>query len=216
MSRLGFVVVALLLARTAAGDPPTPPAPLPPPPPPAPAAIPPILDPAHRHPKWLLLEVTPYAGTYVGRSSGSRFIAGGKAWLHLGGMFAVGADYGYVRLETGAPSPIPAESDPNAHYVAGEVALSNDVAMRLGKMLLEMDLFLTLGAGAARLQGAWEALGVVGGGVKFYTGLSWLALRLDVNTYLHNTALPSGDRVDADASVAFGVAFLLPPRAATW
>ena len=81
--------------------------------------------------------------------------------------------------------------------------------MRLGSVLIELDLYLTLGAGAIQLDGDWDALGVVGGGLKAYPGISWLAIRIDVNNYLHRVRKPAGDTVDMDPSFSLGVSFLL-------
>lgn len=83
--------------------------------------------------------------------------------------------------------------------------------MRLGGVLIELDLYLTLGVGAVRLDGEWDALGVIGGGLKAYPGISWLAIRIDLNNYLHRVRKLAGDSVDMDPSFSLGVSFLLPP-----
>lgn len=163
-------------------------------------AVPPVLDPACRHQKALQLELAPYGGSLLGPTIDSTFLVGGRLWLHLTAWLAAGASYGWTRPSAGLP-------DADVHLVAGEVAFSNDMAIRFGQTVVPADLYLTLGLGAVRLRD-WELLGVLGGGVKFYTGLSWLAIRIDVNSYLHPT--PGGDGVDVDLAVTPGVSFLFP------
>ncbi len=203
---------------SAASPPPADAAPLPaadaasPPPVPAedagcPAAtlpgLPPVLDPACRHRKEWQAEVAPFGGSLLGPTLDATFVVGGRLWLHATSWLAAGASYGWSRPSSGGMGDV--------HLVAGEVALSNDMAIRFGGTVVPADLYLTLGVGAARLRG-WEVLGVLGGGVKFYTGLPWLAVRIDVNSYLHPT--PGGDGVDVDLAVTPGVSFLFPAEAA--
>lgn len=176
--------------------------------------LPAVLDPALRHQKAYEIELSPFAGTYVGPSADKSWIAGGRLHLHFNNMFAVGAAYGFQWLAVDSLScegpPLEARA---THYLDGELVISNDVAMRMGSEILEMDLFLTLGAGAVLLDAQWEFLGVAGGGIKFYTGLPWLAVRIDVNTYIHRVDHPRGAEVDTDFSFALSLAFLIPTTA---
>ena len=177
-----------------------------------PAAIPPALDPQFRHRKRHQLELTAFGGTYLGPSIKKSWITGARAYFHLNNMFALGASYGYQwtavdSLHISAP-PL---TDRHTHFLDAEVAISNDVAMRVGQTVIELDLYMTLGLGTMRLDGNWEYLAVVGGGLKAYTGIPWLAVRIDVNNFLHRVRKPMGDTVDMDVSFALGVSFLLPP-----
>lgn len=174
-------------------------------------AIPPILDPEYRHRKRHQLELVTFGGTYLGASIKKSWLVGGRLFFHLNNMFALGASYGFqwtsVRsLSAGGP-PL---TNRYTHFLDAEVAISNDVAMRIGETLLEMDLYMTVGGGVVRLDGEWGPLGVLGGGVKLYTGLPWLAVRIDVNTLIHSVDHPSGAEVDADISFSLGLCFLLP------
>jgi hypothetical protein len=164
-------------------------------------AVPPVLDPAYRHRRKLQVEVESYGGSLLGTTVGSTWIAGLRAGLHLGGPWAVQADYGVSRSPDAA-------IDRTVHVLTGSVMIANDVAMRIGRHLVEMDLYLTLGAGAMRLDATWRPAGRVGGGLKIYTGLSWLAIRVDVDTYLH----PVPGSFNGDLSVTAGLSFLFPPR----
>lgn len=185
-------------------------------PPADPRAIPPILDPAFRHRKRAQLELSPHGGSYLGRSVGSSFLTGVRAHLHLSELVAVGASYDYSRLQSpSALAPLPAARD--LHSILAEASLSNDLAMRVGKTLIALDLYLTLGLGALLIVDTWKLAGVVGGGVKFYTSLSWLAVRIDLQSHIHPT--PTGldtQRIDVDLSLTAGLSFFLPPRPSTF
>jgi hypothetical protein len=179
-------------------------------------AIPPILDPAFRHQKRWQLELSPHGGSYLGRSVGSSFLAGLRADLHLSQLVAVGVTYDYSRLQSpSALQPLPADRE--LHSLLAEASLSNDLAMRIGKKLIALDLFLTLGIGGLRITETWKVAGLVGGGVKFYTGLPWLAVRIDLQTHIHPTPTgPDSQRIDTDLSLALGLSFFLPARASAY
>jgi outer membrane beta-barrel protein len=179
---------------------------------PDPRAIPPILDAAYRHRKRHQVELALSGGTYLSAPLKKSWIVGARAHFHLNNMFALGAGYGFSRHAVNVLDSGTVLSEHNAHYLTGEGALSTDVALRFGRTLVEMDLYMTLGAGARQLNGGWGPLGLIGGGVKFYTGLSWLAVRIDVNNYLHAVQLVGGSQTTVDVSFALGVAFLLPPN----
>ncbi len=179
---------------------------------PDPRAIPPVLDREYRHRKRHQVELVPFGGTYLGASIKKSWIIGFRGYFHLTDMFALGASYGYqwTAVDT-LHASAPELQDRHTHFMNAELAISNDVAMRIGSSLIELDLYATLGAGAVQLDGHWDALGVIGGGLKAYTGVPWLAVRVDVNNYLHRVRKPSGDTVDMDVSFALGLSFLVPP-----
>ncbi len=185
-------------------------------PPVDPRAIPPILDPAFRHRKRAQLELSPHGGSYLGRSVGSSFLTGVRAHLHLSELLAVGASYDYSRLQSpSALATLPAARD--LHSILAEASLANDLAMRVGKTLIALDLYLTLGLGALQIADEWKLAGVVGGGVKFYTRLSWLAVRIDLQSHIHPTPTgPGAQRVDVDLALTGGLSFFLPARPSTF
>jgi outer membrane beta-barrel protein len=173
-------------------------------------AIPPILDDDYLHRSRFQFELVPFGGTYLGRSLGSTFIAGGRLWFHIDKAWAVGARYGYTRIGSGTALR-QAALTPDVHLVNAEASLSNPVALRLGRTLVQMDLYLTAGVGAIMLASQWDAYGLVGGGVRFYTGLSWLAVRIDVDSHIHRTRISGTSRIDVDMSLSLGVSFIFPP-----
>lgn len=174
-------------------------------------AVPPILDPHYRHRKRGQFEFAPYGGGYLGNTVGQTWVAGGRIYYHINNAIAIGANYGFSRLMTDRSSTFGRSLNTrNMHVTNAEVVISNDAAFRSGKTLIEMDFYLTFGPGAVLINRNWEPAGMIGGGVKIYPGISWLALRIDVNNYLHFTEQPGEDRFDCDVLFLGGVSFLFP------
>ena len=172
-------------------------------------AVPRVLDPDFRHNARLQMEIAPYGGSLLGSQVGGTWVAGVHAWFHIDDMFVVGASYGLTYLYGDTDSRGDAITDPRVHLLSGELALKNAMAIRLGSAIVEADLYLTLGGGALLLNETWGVLGVLGGGVKFYTGVPWLAIRLDVDSYMHG----DGGSFQADMGLTLGVCFLFPAQA---
>lgn len=176
-------------------------------------AVPPALDPAYRHKKKGQVEFYAFGGSYLGNTLDQTWTAGGKLFYHLNNTFAIGPSFSYARLLTDKSTRFGrAMETPNAYIADMELMVSNDAAFRSGNSLIKFDFYFTLGVGALSLNNAWEPTGMVGGGVKFYPGISWFALRIDVNNYLHVTEQPGRDNFDADVAFIGGISILLPPK----
>lgn len=175
--------------------------------------IPQILDPEYRHNKSGQFEISPYGGSYLGVTLGQTWIAGARGYYHLNSTYAFGINYGYSQaMPEKAGNFGQYMRDKNVHVFDVESTISNDVAIRIGKLQVETDFYLTLGAGTMNINDEWMPTGLIGGGVKFYTGVPWLAVRLDVNNYAHYTNLPGNDHFDFDVSFIGGVSLLFPHK----
>lgn len=173
--------------------------------------VPPILDPGYRHRKNNQFEFYPYIGAYVGATVDQTFAVGARLLYHFNNTWAIGANYSYSKLLTDRSSTFGQSiTDTNMHIANAEVVISNDAALRVGKKVVELDFFMTLGAGSIKLNETWEPAGLIGGGVKVYPGKSWVVFRVDVNNYLHMTAKPGHDPFDFDVEFIGGVSFLFP------
>ncbi len=172
-------------------------------------AIPNFLNPDFRIKQATHFALMPYGGSYLGSSVGQSFIAGAKGYYHIDNTWAVGANFGYSRLLTDVRNNFGGSVEDDNLYLGDiEATLSNDTAMRAGKSLIEIDFYLTLGAGMIRINDYNEPMGVIGGGAKFYTGLNWLALTVEVINYAHYTDQPGKDTFDFDTTFIGGVSFL--------
>ncbi len=174
-------------------------------------AIPKALDPEYRHKKAGQFEVYPFGGSYLGAMIDQTWTAGAKIYLHLNNTVALGGSYSFSKLYSDATSSFGSTlNSDNLHIANFEMMVSNDVAMRVGKRVLEMDLYFTLGVGGMLMNEIWEPVGLAGGGLKIYTGLPWLAARVDVNNYIHATPLPGRESIDCDTVFIGGFSFLFP------
>ena len=174
-------------------------------------AIPPILDPHFRHRKTGQIELSPYGGSNLGASLSQTWIAGSRLYLHLNNTYAVGANYSFSKIGGAANRSMGGIlEDDILHYLNLETMISNDVAMRVGNSLLEMDLYMTLGVGGIFINTEWQPMGLAGGGVKVYTGIPWLAVRVDVNNYIHPTQHKGSTAIDCDVTFTGGLSFLFP------
>ena len=66
--------------------------------------------------------------------------------------------------------------------------------------------------GSLNINDSWKWLAVIGGGLKVYMKPRWLALRVDVNSYIHPNPTVTGDEITGDVSFLFGLAFHFPYR----
>lgn len=174
-------------------------------------SVPSMFDPVTSHKRRQQFEFSPYGGSYLGGTVGQSWVAGGRLYYHLNTTTAIGVNYAYSRLLTNRSSTFGKSlTDTNMHIPIAEMMLSNDAALRVGKTLIAMDFYLTLGTGAMWINRIWEPTGMVGGGVKIYTGKPWLAFRIDINNYLHFTPIPGNDQFDVDTLFIGGISFLAP------
>lgn len=163
-----------------------------------------------RVPKANKLSLQAYGGSYLGASVGSSYLVGSRILFFVSRMVGLGVAYGRSELADGHDLGDVRSSA--IDVLNGQLELSVDAAVRFTRhSVLQIDLYGIFGAGAMRLADTWEATGVIGGGVRAYTGLSWLAIRIDVINYLHRTRRPQGGRFDSDVAFTLGPSLLLPP-----
>lgn len=173
--------------------------------------IPPILDPNYRSPKKGKIELAPYISSYLGDQIGQTWLAGGRIYYNLTNYASLGANYGVGKLYAGPSSDFGRGLKSDwFHVTNAELLLSNDVALRAGKTIIELDLFMTLGVGAMWLNQYWKPLGVVGGGVKAFLGEPWFAIRVDVVNYIHEVPRPPSNPIDCDVVFMGGISLFLP------
>ncbi len=169
--------------------------------------LPAILNPALRYQKARQLEISVSGGNYLGATLGQTWMVGSRVFYHLSNAWALGGEYGYAHPSFGIGL-----QSASMHIANLECMFSSDAAIRVAQRALEMDFFITTGVGAMHINNTWEPDGLIGGGVKFYPGPSWLAVRIDVNNYAHYTTQTGAPRFDFDVTFQGGISILLPPH----
>ncbi len=171
------------------------------------------VDHRYRASKHLQSELNLFGGDYLGDETHNSWMVGARYYLHLNNTFAVGASYIYTPIVADMSSAFGQSlRTKQQHIIDAELMISNDAAFRAGSSIIECDLYFTLGVGVFRVNRQNKPVGMIGGGMKIYTGLPWLAFRVDVNSYLHPTPNPGGDHFNADVAMMGGVSFLFPKR----
>ncbi len=192
-----FVLTSLLAGNAAAAD----------------DALHESVDKEYRHQRRWQSEINIYGGDFLGDEWHNSWDAGAKYYMHINNTFAVGASYLYTPIYADSDSTFARSlTTKNTHIINAELTISNDAAFRAGSSVIECDFFLTLGAGTFWINGFYEPMGMIGGGVRVYTPVPWFALRADVNNYIHPTPIPVGDTINADIAFNLGVSFMIPPR----
>jgi len=175
--------------------------------------IPPILNPLYRHNKRHQFEFTPYGGAYLGGTVGQTWLAGSRQYFYLNNTVGLGANWSYSRLLTNRNSAFGSIlRNTNMYVFNASVLVSNDASLRIGDKLFELDFYAMLGPGAMYINNRWEPMGELGGGVKIYTGIPWLAFKVDVGSYIHMTQQTGKNSFDFDIVMTGGVSFLFPTR----
>jgi outer membrane beta-barrel protein len=159
-----------------------------------------------------LSEFTVGGGDFLGDEWQNSWDVGAMYSFYFNNTFGVGAAYTYTPIRAdGRGSFGRSLKTHNAHITYGDLVLNNDTAFRAGSTIISCDLYLTVGAGMMEINRKWQPLGVVGGGLRVYTPIDWLAVRFDVNSYIHPTPNPTGDTINADMAMNLGFSFLFPP-----
>jgi hypothetical protein len=168
-----------------------------------------ILQPEHRKLRGNQVGLDVAGGSLIGCSVGQTFIVGGRVTYYPIRHLGIGGVYGYSRGIGGSD----AVRRRSVHYAHGQLELPLISALRVGRhKVLEMDLFGVGGAGAIYIARGWNAMGVIGGGVRIYPPVRWLAIRIDALTFLHHTGREPDRTFDTDVAFTLGLSFLLPSR----
>lgn len=137
---------------------------------------------------------------------------GGRYILHINKIFAIGAEYMYSPIRDDDAAFLASLKTKATHTIDGQLIIGNDCFLRAGRSVIATDLYLTLGMGSMRISEEWKESGVVGGGIKVYMPVPWIALRFDINTYIHPTPNPSGEEISADVVSNLGFSVMFPVK----
>lgn len=171
-----------------------------------------VLAPSSRRLRGHQIAIDLGGGSMNGRGIGQSFVATGRLTYYPIRQLGIAAVYSFSRGIGGVST---ADGD-WVHAVHGQLELPLISALRVGRhKVLPMDLFGEAGAGAIHLAERWQPLGVIGGGVRLYTRVPWLAVRIDALTYLHDTRREVGaPLLDTEVAFTLGLTVLVPRRSA--
>ena len=153
-----------------------------------------------------------YIGDYLGDESANSWMFGGGYAYQFSDYLGASTIYTYHRIRPISNSQLANNfRSRDAHIITFAGILSNPLVLKVGKHGLSCDIFLNLGVGPGYFNAYWEPVGTVGGGLRAYIS-KWVAIRFDVNTYIHPLRSGNTERVNADMGVMGGISILFPTR----
>ncbi len=162
-------------------------------------------------PRWL--EIEPFVGEYLGNRLDNSFVTGGRVGVRVSDAVSLGVELDYSRIQFDPASSFGSSvKNKNEYLGLGYFSYTLPILQRAGKAIQEADLFTTIGIGGMRINQQNRVVGMIGGGLKLYTSLPWLAVRFDVNTYLYSLPMPNGSKFADDWAFNVGPSFLFLPK----
>ncbi len=158
-------------------------------------------------------ELVILGGNYLGENWKNSWDIGAAYYFHFNDFIAVGAQYMFSQIVANHNTLFWQNLKDEYFHTATVMAMLNTpAALRMGKRVLNFDLYFTLGIGEMYINKEWQPVGVIGGGTKFYFPVPWIAFRIDVNSYLHYTPMGGYDTFSSDVSFNGGFSFLFPTK----
>ncbi len=152
-------------------------------------------------------------GNYLGENWKNTYYIGSSYLFHLDDTFAFGAQYMYTPIVVDKDTPFYASlQTEDVHIATALCQLNTPAAFRAGKRIFNVDFYFTLGVGGMQINRQWEPVGIIGGGARFYFPVPWIALRIDINSYLHMTPLGNRSDFSGDVSMGGAISFIFPNR----
>lgn len=171
------------------------------------------LDYRKRFEKELIGELDAFGGGYLGNYILTGWAAGGRLFMVFNHIFSFGGEYLYTPPSVDPLSSFAqVQTSTRQQIIDGQLAISWPIVFGFGDEQLPMDLYMTVGGGTININSGWSWLALVGGGLKMYLNPEWIALRIDVNSYMHNTPTIRGDKFSTNIAFLAGLAFYFPYR----
>jgi hypothetical protein len=158
-------------------------------------------------------ELVIVGGNYLGENWKNSWDVGGAYYFHFNDFIAVGAQYIFSQIVANHNTQFWQRLKSEYFHTATAMTMLNTpAALRIGKTIVNFDLYFTLGVGEMYINKEWEPVGVIGGGTKFFFPVPWIAFRIDVNSYLHNTPMGGYSTFSSDVTFNGGISFLFPTK----
>lgn len=176
-------------------------------------APPPGLDFKTRQATRRLIELEPFGGEYLGNYLHNSYVVGGRLGFRVSEAITLAAEFNYTGVRYDGGSEF-GKSSPSSREWIGAFTFNYafPILQRTGKAIQEADLTTTVGLGNLHIDGKERLVGVVGGGLKLFTALPWLALRFDAMTYLYSLPRANDSKFADDWTFTVGPSFLFVPR----
>lgn len=154
-----------------------------------------------------------FGGDYLGDEWYNNWDVGARYYFNINKTFGFGVEYQYnpIRYDRSGDFGRGLVTD-QSHTIFGAMTVANTAAFKSGNSIIDCDLYLTLGGGSIQINRLWEYMIMIGGGIKVYMPMRWMAVRFDVNSYMHPTPKPGGDAFNADLAINAGVSFFVQPN----
>jgi len=161
-----------------------------------------------------LIEFQPFFGEYLGNILNNSFVGGARLGFRITEAITLGAEFNYSRDQFDPNSSFGRSVRTRNEYIT-DVFFSYAVPLlqrSSRKTVQELDLFATAGIGDLHINGKDRVVGLLGGGMKLFFKPGWIALRVDVNTYLYSLPRLNDSKFADDWTFTAGPSFLFLPR----
>lgn len=181
-------------------------------------AVPRVLDPDRRSAHSTHQEVFAYSGFYFGDLLDNSYVAGLDYLVRFDQTWALGPSFTYTRAALANSDRLnQAGFFDSRHMFTLNLTLMIilPAAFLTGDSAVQAELYSIFGLGTIAIDDKWQPHGFIGGGMKIFPGLDWLAIRVDLRTGMHGIDTPSGAVFDQDLSLMLGLALPIPPHIET-
>lgn len=167
------------------------------------------LDFETRKAKFYRFELEPFGGEYLGNYLNNSWLVGARFGYRFNDNISFGAEFSYSRIQYDASSSFGAIAHNRNEYITDAfISLAFPMLQRTGRVISELDVFTTFGVGDLHINGGDNFVGLIGGGMRMYFKPKWIALKIDVNTYMYELPTRSGSSFSDDWTFTVGPSFL--------
>ncbi len=172
--------------------------------------FPKILSYDTRETGFYLLEISPYFSPFYPDKLETQIQYGTKINYHFNPYYSFGINFSYAPLSYDANSDIADVITSDSQYIYdGYFMYSIPASFALTKnSYVECDLLAFGGMGLQSIGGPNYLTLTLGGGMKIYTSLKWLAVRIDIKDYFYRVKFDDDKKILDDFTTNIGLSFL--------
>ena len=131
------------------------------------------------------IELTPFAGDFLGDTLEHTFLVGSHLDVRLNPTFSLGTDFGWSLIEYDPQSAFgQTVVDDQLYSLQGTLSFNIPAAYLSRNSIVESDFFTSVGGGMLRINRSNRGDGFIGGGLKVYLKkVRWLGIRVEVRNF---------------------------------